>query len=200
MLRAGPKGVQGTILTRLLKRICYWRSSKVADKVTGVFPPITICGSAKRLCPKPDRAKIVAAKPLNRTLTVVQQWFHPLGEQIYANGVPQPQPEIGQKQIAALLSDGGHDTSIPVPAQHWVFTIPGLSVFHISPTFQKSFMAGNACQFASDRSVDVFHHVEVRWKEDVKVTLMHIRSCDLDIPPLIASLYYRRIDAGDRVG
>lgn len=63
---------------------------------------------------------------------------------------------------------------ILVPIEHWIFTISRFRILHICPSSEEVLMAAHTGQFACDSPIDIFHHLEVRGEEDIKVALVNL--------------------------
>lgn len=71
-----------------------------------------------------------------------------------------------------LYSD--HDARIFIPRQQWVLPIFRSCIGNVRPPIHEVFVACQPCQLPGDGTIDVFHHIKVGGKENIKVSLVNL--------------------------
>lgn len=73
-----------------------------------------------------------------------------------------------------LQLHGQQHTGILVPGQQRVLSVPRFRVLDVRPAVDKVFVADNLGQFPGDRPVEILDDIEVRWEENIKVSLLDL--------------------------
>ncbi|KAH0281793.1 hypothetical protein KCU91_g32, partial [Aureobasidium melanogenum] len=89
----------------------------------------------------------------------------------YPHGIPIT---LRMDDMAGAKKNNNHYRGILIPAQQGVLSIPRLSIFDVSPSFEEVFMLHDTSKFTSDGAVDGFVDCKVCGEQNIEETLVDL--------------------------